>query len=145
MEPNFTKPVLTILFGNDSLDKPKKMPSRKKVYLFSKMVENAKLWSKSNLPLLWLQYLIFFKGFYKISKPSPAATKKSKLDWMHLWRIQLSLTILHPMPEGQNIYSMIYPCPIIWHRDWKQKDHFPTFTFRLIITNVYCLKKLIIK
>ena len=38
-------------FENDPLDEPNQMPSSKKFYLLSKLVKNAKLWSKSNLPL----------------------------------------------------------------------------------------------
>ena len=38
-------------FENDPLDEPNQMPSSKKIYLLSKLVKNAKWWSKSNLPL----------------------------------------------------------------------------------------------
>ena len=38
-------------FENDPLNEPKQMPPSKKIYLFKKLVKNAKWWSKSNLPL----------------------------------------------------------------------------------------------
>ena len=38
-------------FENDPLDEPNQMPPSKKFYLLSKLVKNAKWWSKSNLPL----------------------------------------------------------------------------------------------
>ena len=38
-------------FENDPFDEPNQMPSSKKFYLLSKLVKNAKWWSKSNLPL----------------------------------------------------------------------------------------------
>ena len=55
-ETNFTKFEGKVRFGqifflNDPLDEPNQMPSSKKFYLLSKLVKNAKWWSKSNLPL----------------------------------------------------------------------------------------------
>ena len=38
-------------FENDPLDEPNQMPPSKKFYLLSKLVKNAKWWSKSSLPL----------------------------------------------------------------------------------------------
>ena len=54
-------------FENDPLDEPNQMPSSKKFYLLSKLVKNAKWWSKSNLPLSHstAKFFPLKKGFKK--------------------------------------------------------------------------------
>ena len=56
-------------FENDPLDEPNQMPSSKKFYLLSKLVKNAKWWSKSNLPLSHstAKFFPLKKGFKKNS------------------------------------------------------------------------------
>ena len=56
-------------FENDPLDEPNQMPPSKKFYLLSKLVKNAKWWSKSSLPLSHSTAKFFplkkgFKKFY---------------------------------------------------------------------------------
>ena len=55
-------------FENDPLDEPNHMPPSKKFYLLSKLVKNAKWWSKSNLPLFHstAKFFPLKKGFKKI-------------------------------------------------------------------------------
>ena len=55
-------------FENDPLDEPNQMPSSKKIYLFRKLVKNAKWWSKSNLPLSHstAKFFPLKKGFKKL-------------------------------------------------------------------------------
>ena len=55
------------LFENDPLDEPNQMPSSKKFYFLSKLVKNAKWWSKSNLPLSHstAKFFPLKKGFKK--------------------------------------------------------------------------------
>ena len=54
-------------FENDPFDEPNQMPSSRKFYLLSKLVKNAKLWSKSNLPLSHptAKFFPLKKGFKK--------------------------------------------------------------------------------
>ena len=56
-------------FENDPLDEPNQMPLSKKVYLLSKLVKNAKWWSKSNLPLSHstAKFFPLKKGFKKLA------------------------------------------------------------------------------
>ena len=59
-------------FENDPLDEPNQMPPSKKLYLFRKLVKNAKWWSKSNLPLSHSpdrKIFPFKKGFKKPDFP----------------------------------------------------------------------------
>ena len=51
-------------FENDPLDEPNQMPPSKKFYLLSKLVKNAKWWSKSSLPLSH-STAKFFKTLFK--------------------------------------------------------------------------------
>ena len=54
-------------FENDPLDEPNQMPPSKKFYLLSKLVKNAKWWSKSSLPLSHstAKFFPLKKGFKK--------------------------------------------------------------------------------
>ena len=56
-------------FENDPLDEPNQMPPSKKFYLLSKLVKNAKWWSKSSLPLSHstAKFFPLKKGFKKFS------------------------------------------------------------------------------
>ncbi len=58
-------------FENDPLDELNQMPLSKKCYLLSKLVKNAKWWSKSNLPLSHstAKFFPLKKGFKKPRKP----------------------------------------------------------------------------
>ena len=55
-------------FENDPLDEPNQMPPSKKFYLLSKLVKNAKWWSKSSLPLSHstAKFFPLKKGFKKV-------------------------------------------------------------------------------
>ena len=55
-------------FENDPLDEPNQMPPSKKFYLLSKLVKNAKWWSKSSLPLSHstAKFFPLKKGFKKL-------------------------------------------------------------------------------
>ena len=57
-------------FENDPLDEPNQMPPSKKFYLLSKLVKNAKWWSKSSLPLSHstAKFFPLKKGFKKVSR-----------------------------------------------------------------------------
>ena len=68
-------------FENDPLDEPNQMPPSKKFYLLSKLVKNAKWWSKSSLPLSHstAKFFPLKKGF-----------KKCLSDFLNL-EIELSL------------------------------------------------------
>ena len=63
-------------FENDPLDEPNQMPPSKKFYLLSKLVKNAKWWSKSSLPLSHstAKFFPLKKGFKK--HPSLIAVKE---------------------------------------------------------------------
>ena len=72
-------------FENDPLDEPNQMPLSKKFYLLSKLVKNAKWWSKSNLPLSHstakffpLKRVLKNKGRYIVSSNIPSASINSK-------------------------------------------------------------------
>ena len=54
-------------FENDPLDEPNQMPLSKRFYLLSKLVKNAKWWSKSSLPLSHstAKFFPLKKGFKK--------------------------------------------------------------------------------
>ena len=54
-------------FENDPLDEPNPKPPSKKFYLLSKLVKNAKWWSKSSLPLSHstAKFFPLKKGFKK--------------------------------------------------------------------------------
>ena len=58
-------------FENDPLDEPNQMPPSKKFYLLSKLVKNAKWWSKSSLPLSHstAKFFPLKKGFKKRNSP----------------------------------------------------------------------------
>ena len=58
-------------FENDPLDEPNQMPPSKKFYLLSKLVKNAKWWSKSSLPLSHstAKFFPLKKGFKKLLRP----------------------------------------------------------------------------
>ena len=69
-------------FENDPLDEPNQMPPSKKFNLLSKLVKNAKWWSKSSLPLSHstAKFFPLKKGFKKKSKPKSdkVATNNNK-------------------------------------------------------------------
>ena len=85
----FLKPILQNLkgrsvldkfvFENDPLDEPNQMPPSKKFYFLSKLVKNAKWWSKSSLPLSQSHSTAKFfplkKGFKKIESLRPSCQK----------------------------------------------------------------------
>ena len=63
-------------FENDPLDEPNQMPSSKKFYLLSKLIKNAKWWSKSNLPLSHstAKFFPLKKGFKKLQQQQQQQT-----------------------------------------------------------------------
>ena len=62
-----------IFFENDPFDEPNQMPPSKKFYILSKLVKNAKWWSKSSLPLSHstAKFFPLKKGFKKATTGSP--------------------------------------------------------------------------
>ena len=93
---------------NNPLDKSKKMRSKKKFYIFRKMVKNAKWWSKSNLPLfLTVIFYPFLKGFQEIQMLlnkliSNSKTWTTKTAVLVVIKSQLLLTLIVPSPIIQN-------------------------------------------
>ena len=81
-------------FENDPLDEPNQMPPSKKLYLLSKLVKNAKWWSKSSLPLSHstAKFFPLKKGFKKItpvekqnsnSPPRVVSASSNNSLWRH--------------------------------------------------------------
>ena len=69
-------------FENDPLDEPNQMPPSKKFYLLSKLVKNAKWWSKSSLPLSHSTAKFFplkkgFKKYDNVAKYQNIENKKT--------------------------------------------------------------------
>ena len=67
-------------FENDPLDEPNQMPPSKKFYLLSKLVKNAKWWSKSSLPLSHstAKFFPLKKGFKKSKLKSDKVATNNK-------------------------------------------------------------------
>ena len=77
-------------FENDPLDEPNQMPPSKKFYLLSKLVKNAKRWSKLSLPLSHstAKFFPLKKGFKKII---PVKKKLKLVTRARQWAVKLGV------------------------------------------------------